>query len=482
MENKNAVIVGGGPAGLATALMLAKRGWNNIIVLEKRSSASNYEIDKSYSYLIDGRGQKILDYLELTDKLARISVPSSEFYLTQIKPDGSRKTSKLPIIDPNKKTAYWLPRREFLNLLFQEIKENWQAQITVLFNTKCIEIHQNETNLEIIASQEQNDNILKFQPHFLVGCDGINSIIRQTLAQWDDSQSNRFEMKKFTSPSAGLKYKVLMLPSKFPLDSDKKELSESTKAYAIKGLKNNQDLPLSLGILPVKNPEIPRNANIIRRDNDKIWELKTDKAVLNFLEKTFPQLQIQEIISSEEAARFANSKGGHFPNPQHCSGFYFLLENNHGIVLLGDAIHSFPPDIGQGVNSALEDVLVLKESLDTSNDEDLYTALPLYEFNRYRDTEALIEIVRFAYPYQYNQDPIAKKFWSINFILRLSLSKIIPFLISPPAFFLIQNHQLSYKEILHKVQTTSRYLYLLGGLSLLILCGFLLNLISFTPT
>lgn len=36
------VIVGGGPSGMATALMLAKRGWTDISVIEKSPSADFY--------------------------------------------------------------------------------------------------------------------------------------------------------------------------------------------------------------------------------------------------------------------------------------------------------------------------------------------------------------------------------------------------------------------------------------------------------
>jgi alkyl hydroperoxide reductase subunit AhpF len=61
-SNRNVLIVGGDPAGLAATLMLAKRGWKNITILEKRPAPDYYEPDKSFNYLIDGRGQKLTDF------------------------------------------------------------------------------------------------------------------------------------------------------------------------------------------------------------------------------------------------------------------------------------------------------------------------------------------------------------------------------------------------------------------------------------
>ena len=103
MSEEKVVIIGGGPAGLGAALMLAKRGWTDITVLEKRPSANYYEPDKSFSYQIDGRGQKLTDLLGLTTKLADLSVPNTDFYFTLIQKDGTRKTTKLPIADSQPK-------------------------------------------------------------------------------------------------------------------------------------------------------------------------------------------------------------------------------------------------------------------------------------------------------------------------------------------------------------------------------------------
>ena len=180
------LIVGGGPAGFATALMLAKRGWTNITVLEKRPTADYYEPDKSFNYLIDGRGQKFTDYIGITEQLPKNGVASTDFYLTKITSDGNRKTIKLPIINPDRKPAYWITRKTFVNLLYQEIKKNWHDSITIIFNAKCVEINKTinpESKLEeikAIAEIEHNQKI-NFQPFLLVGCDGINSIVRNTL-------------------------------------------------------------------------------------------------------------------------------------------------------------------------------------------------------------------------------------------------------------------------------------------------------------
>lgn len=473
--SQKTVIVGGGPSGLATALMLAKRGWRNITVLEKRQTADYYEPDKAFSYQIDGRGQKFTDLLGLTQQLSEISVHSTEFYLTILQTNGDQKTRKLPIVDPNRKTAYWLPRRTFVLLLYQEIEKNWQDQIQVLFNTRCIEINQNSNNLELIAEAESGE-IQQFEPTLVVGCDGLNSIVRHTLQEWEKNKSDRFDMKLFPSPSSDLKYKVLTLPPQFPLSHTGEEQAMCDRAYAIRGTSHGGQQPISLGLLPLKNPDIPRTANIITKPNHPIWNLKTREEFLNYLDQSFPQIPLREIVSPSEIDRFLDSEGGAFPVPQYCEGFHYLLESsseNSGgsILLLGDAVHCFPPDIGQGVNSALEDVYLFNQALEESNNN-LTEALPLYESWRSEDVPALICLAQTAFPWQYNQDQFGRMLWSLNFFLRLFLNRLFPFVFSPPAFLLIQNHELDYEEIWRQAEQTSLNLKLFG----LTLIGLLLIL------
>lgn len=475
---RNVLIVGGGPAGLAAALMLAKRGWTEITVLEKRVAADYYEPDKSFNYLIDGRGQKLTDLLGLTEQLSAIGVSNTDFYLTRIQPNGSHKTIKLPLIDPTRKPAYWIPRSAFVQLLYQEIQQNWSNHITVLFNTQCIAInkaiHNDLERLEV-SIENESSSLQQLEPNLLIGCDGIQSIVRATLHTWE--HSGKFEMQQFPSPSSGLKYKVLSLPPHFPLDTEGKEQAVSTMSYAIRGAFREQQRSLSLGLLPLKDPEAPRTANLVRYPDHQLWQLNTGEEVLDFLEHAFPQLPLQQIVSPEEADRFAKSSGGSFPIPQFCSGLHYLLSNAEtasGVLLLGDAVHCFPPDIGQGVNSALEDVFVLNQVLE-ENQNNLERSLPQYEIVRSPDVSSVVRLAQIAAPWQYNQSPLRGRLWAIAFALRLGLSKVLPF-ISPPAFFLIQNHQLSYQEIWFRNQRTTKILSVMTAIAIAVLLAIVLLL------
>jgi kynurenine 3-monooxygenase len=68
--------------------------------------------------------------------------------------------------------------------------------------------------------------------------------------------------------------------------------------------------------------------------------------------------------------------------------------------------------------------------------------------------------MRFGFPYQYNQAPRRTKLAFANFALRLSLTKIFPFLFSPPAFQMLNNIKLTYKDVLTKANRTTRNIYL----------------------
>jgi hypothetical protein len=86
---------------------------------------------------------------------------------------------------------------------------------------------------------------LTLYPHFLLGCDGMNSRVRKYLARhapptYPESASEdregstrlvnkeRFEPLQFDTESAGLNYKILTIKDRFPLPSFNKELKKLT--------------------------------------------------------------------------------------------------------------------------------------------------------------------------------------------------------------------------------------------------------------
>ena len=78
----NVVIIGGGPAGLASAIMLARRGYTNIKVFERLPEPSapddasvwnDFETGRNYNIGVSGRGQRALAELDVLTKIDSFS-------------------------------------------------------------------------------------------------------------------------------------------------------------------------------------------------------------------------------------------------------------------------------------------------------------------------------------------------------------------------------------------------------------------------
>ena len=74
------------------------------------------------------------------------------------------------------------------------------------------------------------------------------------------------------------------------------------------------------------------------------------------------------LIGKEQWARFVSEEATSFPFCQYTNGVALnSSDKKSAVVLVGDALHSFPPDMGQGINSGLADVVQLGKSLEDVN-------------------------------------------------------------------------------------------------------------------
>lgn len=475
---QKAVIVGGGPTGLSSALILADLGCRDITVLEK-ASAAVFDSEKSYLYLIDGRGQRLTKRLGITAEVAREAVSSKAFQnITVFDTTGKMQVKKVPV-DPHAIEKFWLPRSALMTVLQQKVQE-WGGVIKVHYNTTCSAVALYDTDgsfdrakdrgMILVDGYNKDDSKTRcYDADLLLGCDGITSVVRRSLEDQhrssnpQSSKRDPFSLVSLKSDSAGLNYKMLPIRYRFDLAKNSdgtKTRSEPETAYVIPSKFKTQERRLRLGLLPVKD-QFVRTANIIASKSHFIWTLTNKVELKTFLRESFPQLDIDNFVEDKELDNFCQRKNGVFPSPRYSNKMYKLVgpSKNRGVVIMGDALHVFPPDLGQGVNSGFEDVVEFDHAISSAKG-DLESALRSLEKTRLSEVKALCELMTFAYPYQYNQKPLLSKLWILNFGIRLVFNKMFPKVFAKSAFFLVQDHEIKYSEILTRCHQTTRRLVL----------------------
>jgi kynurenine 3-monooxygenase len=174
------------------------------------------------------------------------------------------------------------------------------------------------------------------------------------------------------------------------MDSDgKRKKVQNSHFCIVKSAKTGPLDTLSFPSLPTKETSQVRYIQCITRPNHIVWTLKTGPEVKNLFTENFPRIDFDSMVSNDEWDRFAKARSKAFPPCQYCPALQASAENGEsGVVLLGDAAHSFSPDIGQGVNSGLLDVVQLQKALvaargdnsgSSAADGSLGTALKEYE-------------------------------------------------------------------------------------------------------
>lgn len=490
-------------------------GKSRIVVVEKMQPLSTYDPTKGFMYLVSELGLKFTDRHGISNTIAEEGVDGSTLNGNRIAPDGSH--SKFTFRFGEIRTPFWLPRHGFLAILEKavrgrdgvDLREGWEV-------TELRRVGQGEGCLVEATLKGPSGEEETMRPFLVVGADGLKSVVRNSLAEWaaedGGARSDRFDMEEKPSPAGGLRYKVLKLKSGFALPHEPSTTSTSTGAatgggggssapkvieaeqsYSFlsryQGSWKDKNKETRLGLLPIKAGYGYRTANIITWPDHDIWtneSLASPEGMRAFLHDSFPQVPWQEALEEEELERFARSAGGRFPLPQTTKGGATWHSKEAGVVLLGDALHAFPPDLGQGVNSALKDVATLGDALRNASSQQqqaegfglgpsatalaapagrarLGAALDAYESEATGEAKALVRLMQLGSPYQYSQPglraQVVAKLMAANLIIRLVFSKM-PMLgntvFFPQISMLSQlSGGLSYREMLSRAHRTS---------------------------
>ena len=520
-RKKTAVIVGAGPAGLAAALVLSKvkkttgnsdnnRNFFERIVVLEDSPKESYDPSRAYFYNINKRGQRFTNAfdidltkrgLEVTE-FAKLVVPTDP---TDVFDDTKIVRQKLSQEERDRVgSMFWIPRQELVQQIADDIDAKNEkndgefTKIEVRRGARCKHVEPTEEDFVkiVIESRGDDDDSDFLVADLCVGADGILSNVRRSLEdgrfepeQWSNAKnpSKKFGLKKYTTPSTGLRIKGLCIQPNFAIpkggtgpDANTRVPLKNSINYALPSATKGATDSLNLFFLPQKDPDSKggRCVNICLMPNHDVWDtnkLRTDdggRSAKAFFEKAFPRFDWDEIVAEDEWELFASTEGSRFPQCQYSPSLYVASKpcrnddgnasdsnseeaGGAGVVLIGDALHAFPPDLGQGVNSALNDAMVLGKCFeDAGSDDTSFTskrggakksfvskALESYQKKNGPETRALIELARCGAPYQYEQQSpmmkLGKNVWKANIILRLLLNKVTLGLSPKPAILMM---------------------------------------------
>lgn len=477
---RHAVIVGGGPSGLGTALEMRQKQLADRITVLERVEANTLPSVPSRQYAVQLRStavQLMHEIPGMLDCMKKKALPVYPCNSHIFKLNGDEIEGPFRLFNV-KEERYWIRRNGILEA-FGEVLETCgdDTPVELVMGVSCSDVKFKKGADVEVWYEDASGNLSVLHADLVIGADGARSKVRKCLQREfsnghieANGSGGNFDMQKWTSPSVGLVYKSLHLPeSKFvkrdTANGKGREVSmESNVIYVWPGQpRRGKYAKFSAVFLPIGFPEsFGRLGTIVTKPDHPLTTATDVEQVYEILEEAMPMIDVRASFSEDRIAEFVNVGTPRFPMIQRCGSLVAHFEHN-AVALVGDALHSFPPDLGLGATFGIGDGKVLCAAI---ADAGLHDGVDRYEAERDDEVSALMRFHVETAPYQYRQNMLGFYRDLGNQLLRDALYEMLPSVFSPSFSRLTRRPGMKYAEALRLTDATTRRIY--GSLATLV--------------
>ncbi|KAF4969502.1 hypothetical protein FSARC_3288 [Fusarium sarcochroum] len=338
LQQTKAIIIGGGPGGLAAALRLQQKA--NVL-------CSVYELRPEPTTLggaigILPNGLRLLDRLGVYSDLQQRG--SSHSTITMHAMNGGTLGQTDMIGEAKELTGFGCMRIKRTELQDTLLKAVDEAKISVHYNKRLTSITELADSVQVTFSDGTADTA-----DLLLGCDGIHSAVRRLHVDPDQ-----------TPVYTGMAGLGSLIPTSSVSESARKKIQGMNVTFTQEGMFGTMSCTASDDeLLWFLSKEVPLPDSEDARNG---WEVYRKEEVDGFKTYLLDTLKnaggewgsiIRELINNTTAVKF-------YPNYKLPIGGKWCKGRT---LLLGDAAHAMPPHAGQGVSMALEDAFLLARLL-----------------------------------------------------------------------------------------------------------------------
>jgi 2-polyprenyl-6-methoxyphenol hydroxylase-like FAD-dependent oxidoreductase len=321
-------------------------------------------------------------------------------------------------------------QRDRLTAVLLESARKYSNEITIEHNVAVSSVKWDSEGPEVVLERHGDGNGAqqavkeKLRPSLLIGADGFRSVVAKALEEEKVSP-----LKVVSYPDTNTRvYKTI------PLEYDLCEDPSSWRRDLNFSASSQGKADITLEVLPTKEGKGVGVA-LFKPGNVAIDECDTADKVKKMVESNFPQFK--DVIPERAFAEFAKQRVQRLPIFQYAANSLVGPKT----ALVGDSIHTVKPYFGLGVNSAFEDIGVLRDSLQTLQTAlggSLDASLERYSESHKHNARAMVQMSR-------TFDQGFFKF-VLPIILDTFFHKLLPQVFSTNCIRILQQHDMPFAQ------------------------------------